>query len=338
MAKIVYVVSSYFGSAWYRGHAPGMVLKARGHDVTLATQLSRHMLENLDVFVVAQIEHPRVLELIQSLNAQGCMTVFETDDDYWALHPENAASQYWTHERLQALARVVQACQVVTVSTPELADVMRPMNPNVRVLPNMLPDEHWPAERKPINRGDDLVLGWAGSPSHAADMRIILPILKQLLDEFPQLTVRLAGAPERWSDPHPRIELVPWVRVEEYASVLQGFDIGVAPLQDTRFNRCKSDLKYVEYSMVGIPTVASHVMSYSNTIKPGVNGYLARNTKDWLKHLRRLIESPDLREQIASEAHAYAQTRLMSTNVHRWEKTYGLDVSVEPSETGSARA
>ncbi|MCG2808397.1 MAG: glycosyltransferase family 4 protein [Coriobacteriia bacterium] len=315
-----------------------MALKTLGHDVILADRPDERMLADLDVLIVVHNHRPGLLEVIKDMNKRGATTVFETDDDYWAIHPENPAASYWTAERLGEMNRIVRECSVVTVSTEELAQVVRPMNANVRVLRNMLPDEHWPAERKLPNSGDDLVLGWAGSPSHVADMRIILPVMKQLLDEYPRLTVRLAGAPEQWSDPHPRIELVPWVKVEEYASVLQGFDIGVAPVQDTRFNRCKSDLKFVEYSIVGIPTVASQVQSYIGSIKPGVNGYLARNTKDWLKHLRRLIESPDLREQIASEAHAYAQTRLMSTNVHRWEKTYGLDVSVEPSETGSTRA
>jgi len=332
MAKVLYVVDSYCGSIWYRGHAPGMALKSQGHDVILSDRPDERMLADLDVLVVVHNHRPGLLEVIEDMNLRGKTTVFETDDDYWAIHPENPAASYWTAERLEEMNRIVRECSVVTVSTEELARIVKPMNANVRVLRNMLPDEHWPTEPRPFNRGDDLVLGWAGSPSHVADIRIILPIMRQLLDEYPRLSVRLAGMTEGWTDPHPRIELVPWVKVEEYASVLQGFDIGVAPLQDTRFNRCKSDLKFVEYSMVGVPTVASQVESYVGTIKQGENGFLARNTKDWLKHLRRLIEDADLRERIVTTANAYARTRLMSANAWRWEKTYGLPVTGGPSK------
>ncbi len=77
--------------------------------------------------------------------------------------------------------------------------------------------------------------------------------------------------------------------------------------------------------MVGLPVVASHVAPYARSIKHGENGYLAKNAKDWLKYLRLLITDYETRARIAAEARAFAETRLISDNVDRWVKAYGLD-------------
>lgn len=329
MATIVYIAETMFGSAWYRCHTPGMALKELGHEVVLTRDPDPALLERCDVLVLLHLARPGIDRLVGQLDARGTLTVFDIDDDYWNLHPENQANRYWDAERLRIMEQVARACRVVTVSTPELADVMKPMNPNVRVLRNMLPDAHWPTTRRPVSETGPLVLGWAGSSSHLPDVRMVAPVLLQLLDEYPDLTVRLVGANPDWVTSHPRLEIGEWVQIEEYPAQLAGFDIAIAPLLDTRFNRCKSDLKYVECAMAGLPVVASQVDSYTAAIVQGENGFLARNTKDWLKHLRRLIEDSSLRDRIGEAARPFAEERLVSANAWRWEKTYGLPDSRE---------
>jgi glycosyltransferase involved in cell wall biosynthesis len=223
------------------------------------------------------------------------------------------------------MKEIVHACTVATTPTPELVEVLKPMNRNVKLLPNMLPDRYWPTERKaPATDDRPLVIGWAGSPSHQPDIRTVGPALVQILDEFPDIELHLAGAQPDWIPPHPRVRHLERVELDEYAGLLAGFDIGIAPLVDTRFNRCKSDLKFLEYSMVGIPSVLSKVAPYARTVRHGENGFLATNTKDWLKSLRALVKDPVLREDVTQKAWEYAQTRLMSRNVDKWLRAYGL--------------
>ena len=86
---------------------------------------------------------------------------------------------------------------------------------------------------------------------------------------------------------------------DKYYKKLQkiDFDIGVAPLIDNEFNRCKSNLRWLEWSALGVPTVASRVVPFQ-CIRPNIDGYLAKNEKEWYTNLRALIEIPKLRERI----------------------------------------
>ena len=52
-------------------------------------------------------------------------------------------------------------------------------------------------------------------------------------------------------------------------------DVGIAPLEDHPFNRCKSHLKYLEAGLCGVPLVASRVGQLAETVVDGVTGCLA---------------------------------------------------------------
>ena len=323
--KIVYLVLSRQGVAWYRAHVPGLALKCAGFDVELTDRVDRRWVDDCDVLVMGTQRHPKILELVAHLREKGVLTVLDLDDDYWNLSPENPARESWDPQVLGNLTSIVHAVDRVTTPTQELASVLRPMNSDVRLLPNMLPDEHWPSERKQASADrEPLIMGWAGSTSHVPDVRMIGSVLVQLLDEFPHLELHLAGVDSSILPSHPRVRSLTPVRVEQYANLLAGFDIGVAPLVDTRFNRCKSDLKFLEYSMAGVPGVYSRVAPYEESVEHGVTGFLAKNNKGWLKHLRSLIVDSERREQMSVAARLFAETRLMSANVEQWKRAYDL--------------
>lgn len=323
--KIVYLVQHWQGVAWYRAHVPGLALKRAGFDVEMTDRIDQRWIDQCDILVMGTQSQPKALELVAHMKAKGALTVLDIDDDYWNLAPENPARPSWTQAALDGLSAVVQAVDRVTTPTHVLANVIRPMNSDVRVLPNMLPDEHWPSERRQASPNrKPLVMGWAGSPSHIPDVRMVMPVLTQLLDEYSHLELHIAGINPSLLPNHPRVRALQYVKVEQYAGLLSGFDIGLAPLVDIRFNRCKSDLKFLEYAMVGVPGVYSRVIPYEDSVEHGVTGFLAKNNKGWLKHLRTLIGDPDRREQMSVAARQFAETRLVSTNVEQWIRAYDL--------------
>lgn len=320
--NIFYLVSEYQGCAWYRCHVPGFELRKQGNYVVLEHQIDRSAIESFDVIVFQRQIHPAILNAINYANSLGKLTVYELDDDLWHLDRNNPAFEYWNNEeRLRAAEACIRACQVVTTTTPYLAKQLSRFNPNVVVLPNMLPGYCWDVEPR-RQRKDKVKIGWAGSNSHWSDLELISELVEQLLSDFPQVEFHLAGMTEYPFKDHERIIKQSSVRIEELAGLIKNFDIGLAPVVDSPFNRGKSDLKFLEYGMAWVPFIGSKVEPYVHTIEQGENGFIASNPKDWLKYTRRLVEDVSLRIEMTKKARKYAESRTMERSVWQWEKAY----------------
>jgi len=101
------------------------------------------------------------------------------------------------------------------------------------------------------------------------------------------------------------------------------FDLVIAPLADNLFNRCKSALKFLEYSAIGAPGVYSRIYPYEAVIIDGVNGYLASTEEEWLSKLTILLENPDQRLNIARAAQQTIREKwLLSSNIRSWHDIF----------------
>lgn len=81
------------------------------------------------------------------------------------------------------------------------------------------------------------------------------------------------------------------------------WDFALAPLNDTQFNRSKTNNKYREYSSYAIPAIYSNVSTYSGCITNYVNGIIINNSVDeWYKAIEELITSKELRKKLGESA------------------------------------
>jgi glycosyltransferase involved in cell wall biosynthesis len=100
-----------------------------------------------------------------------------------------------------------------------------------------------------------------------------------------------------------RVELhrpVPW---QDLPRLIRRVDINLAPLElNNPFTECKSSLKYFEAAILGVPTVASDLEPYRESIAQGENGYLCRTEEEWFRCISSLIEEPSLHEKMGSMA------------------------------------
>jgi hypothetical protein len=84
---------------------------------------------------------------------------------------------------------------------------------------------------------------------------------------------------------------------------LARYDIALAPLEvGNVFCEAKSELKYFEAALVGVPTVASPTQPFADAIRDGVTGFLAKSTEQWYEYLERLVTDPALRRKIGKAA------------------------------------
>jgi len=80
--------------------------------------------------------------------------------------------------------------------------------------------------------------------------------------------------------------------------------INLAPLElNNVFNSCKSELKIFEAASLRIPTIASHIGAYADTIVNLENGLLAKTPEDWYNCLSLLIQDKQLRIKLGQRAY-----------------------------------
>lgn len=331
--SILYLVEQRGGCSWYRCSTPGIGLLELGHisQVLDARRVSQPTIANSKICVWLRPGHDRDLDNILLAQKLGKFTVVDFDDDLWSIDPTNPAYHGWNKnngEHLTILSKCLQTVDLVTTTTDELAAIASKFNKNVKVLPNMLPDEYWKdiALYEPIeelcHEMGNMVIGWAGSPTHWKDLNLLSGTIETILDRSKAHFVSV-GMDNMFD--HDKSHFMQFVPLEDLARVYNSFDISLAPVTNTRFNRGKSDLKFLEAAAMGVPSICSKVVTYSRSVKHGENGLLAKNNKDWLKYLKYLINDFDFRITMGMKARNFAETRFISKNAHLWAEAYGLD-------------
>jgi len=150
--------------------------------------------------------------------------------------------------------------------------------------------------RQPTN-SDLLTVGWIGSPATSDYLLTLAPIFELLEKDF---NVRfVAVGANKSAMEGTSIKAWPWLESSEVQSI-QAFDIGIMPLIDAPWERGKCGYKLIQYMACGLPVVASPVGVNEQIVEQGVNGFLAKNLKEWEQVLRSLLIDRDLQRRMGN--------------------------------------
>lgn len=252
-----------------------------------------------------------VVKILGYAKKQNKPVVMDLDDQLFVLpenHPDRI-SHYYT-EALLPMFQVLMEADLITVATPILHEFILPINPNVEIIPNYLNDKLWEF-KEPINihhDSDILSIGYMGGDSHKPDIEMILPVLLKLADEYGRnIQFKFWGIePPSLLTPYSTVDWYP-PKSNSYSDFVSYFqtqyaDIVISPLCDNYFNSCKSPLKFLEYSALGLPGVYSNLSPYSAIVDHGEDGFLATSLSEWETNIKKLINNPELRITFAKNA------------------------------------
>jgi glycosyltransferase involved in cell wall biosynthesis/GT2 family glycosyltransferase len=270
--------------------------------------------------------------IVQVAHEQGATVLFDVDD--LMFRPELATvdvidgirSQRFSEQDTQAFFRLInqtlRACDLVTCPTAELAHQVRTTGRPAYVLPNGFDAESHKAARRARREwatyADDLVrIGYAGgSRTHQRDFKVALPAILRVLRDYPQVRLTLfrdgsSGEGVVLTHEFPeldeladRIEWRNMVPLAELPGEMARFAINIAPLEvGNPFCEAKSELKFWEAALAGVPTIASPTGPYQRAITHGVTGLLAETEDEWVAALTLLVESAERRAEMAQAAY-----------------------------------
>lgn len=152
-------------------------------------------------------------------------------------------------------------------------------------------------------QSDKFIIGYfSGSITHNEDFELIKPAIVKLMDEYPQVYLKIVGllsVPDELEKHKKRIITVPFMDWRKMPAELATCDVNIAPLKDSIFNEAKSENKWVEASLVKVPTVASNLGAFSKVIKDKETGLLVTEPSEWFSAIESLILNEGLKENIA---------------------------------------
>jgi glycosyltransferase involved in cell wall biosynthesis len=271
----------------------------------------------------------QAVEFVEGVARQGKPIIYMLDDDFEELDPMSPLGQRYLElgagPNSRAIARLASAVYVwseplhAKLAAVNPRTVFGPAPSGIEVFDRIRRDTGRRGPRSSSVAGQ-LTIGYAASSTHAADLAIVEPVLRRLLDEYGgALRFETIGIEAVGLAKHPAYAHFPGTKtVEEFWQLLaeHRWDLAIAPLADTAFNAAKSDNKYREYAAAGIPAVYSDVAVYRRVIAEGTNGLLAQNTYEaWYRALRALVVDASLRHQVAAAADRDIRQRTTLTAV-----------------------
>lgn len=276
------------------------------------------MQERIDYFknydLVWNIYHTNLFAHTFTMIAQDKIAtkfVMDIDDNVFDIDPINPIHMTLDKKYLTILKGIAIDTNYVTTTTETLAEVLREQRyykpkESVVVIPNLISTAVYkPCE---FDNGDKIVIGYLGGSSHYYDLHKtgIYEALEKIMHEYKNVYIKTAGMFIDKYLPKARYEFIfgkrkadDWYKL--YSTL--NYDICLAPIQDTPFSVCKSNIKWQEYSLIGSPTIASNIGPYKDTIKHGSDGLLVENTSEsWYNAIKMLIENETLRRKIGQKA------------------------------------
>lgn len=276
-------------------------------------------IDRADAVVICRTRYDSVVaRIVARAHARAIPAIFDVDDLIFdtgythlitqTLDVNVRGHEDWDHwfAYIGRLGATMRGCDAAIGTNAFLAERMATFAPwlPVSVVPNFLNRQQTEASRVLVDRkramdyrrdGQVHVGYFSGTPTHNRDLLIASPGLAAAFERFPQLRLRIVGFIELNAHLRPyidRIEIHPLQDFLNLQRLTAEVELSIVPLQDNDFTQCKSELKYFEAGVVGVPTVASPTCTFVRAITEGVTGFLS-GSHEWGERIAAAVDLVD---------------------------------------------
>ncbi|MDD5396711.1 MAG: glycosyltransferase [Candidatus Moranbacteria bacterium] len=339
---ILFVTGGVGDSARYRTHHVAEELEMQNFKCSITVQdnpLLATYADKFQIFVFHRVLlTPSVKKLIEKIKAQGKKIIFETDDlvydskylqhmDYFKVM--NSLERKLYENGVGGEILVDPYVKVCTTTTTFLAEKLREHGKKVFIVPNRLSKKDVKIANEIISHQSSVIkntvrLGYfSGTLSHNKDFATITDVLMFIMEKNENVELFLVGPLDlenKLNKFGARIKQLPYVKREKHFVNLAAVDINIVPLEmGNPFCESKSELKFFEAAIVGVPTVAAATQPFFEAIVDGVDGFVANDSEQWIEKLEKLINSSELRKSMGEKAREKAFEKYTTTNASNEE-------------------
>lgn len=315
------------GARYWRLDDPFKYLRNIGVDAEVTDEnITDRIVQENDIFVCQFTVDKEGLALLRAYQQLQGKKIVAEFDDFIEINPDNPNKMEHEVSNASEILKVLASiADMITTTNNNLSKKLKEYNDNVVVLPNYMDLERW---SKPYLKNETgyVNIGWCGGMSHYNDLEMIVEPLKRILNDFPNVRLYIVGEwrARKWFEGYKNVEIMLAVPFDAYPTRLAGLrlDIGLAPLLDNEFNKCKSNIKWQEYSINRIAGVYSPTVYNSHGFDPKF-GRIATTPDDWYNSIKQLIIYPKLRKEVATSAYELVKTNYnLEKHIGEWVKAY----------------
>ena len=308
-------------------------LRAAGYEVSVFHPYRdidqfRATLSRVDAAIFFRLPaFPKIMEAITDCAAHGVPSFYEIDDlIFGATHfppPFETYAGRITPAQYRDIAcgvplyaHALKLCDYAIASTRTLCEQMAPYVRSGRAFEhhNALGIPHYNAIEKgammpPRSKDQPITLFYgSGTLAHKDDFHNILePALAEILRRYRgRVELHFVGSFSNFKHLDPlddalRFEQPVW-DFEQYCLLLAAADINLSVLSPGLVTDSKSEIKWMEAAMLGIPSVLSRTATHEDVVVDGETGFLCDTKADFIRHLSALIENAELRLAMGARA------------------------------------
>lgn len=312
------------GCSYYRGN--GVIPKLRYLDPTIEVEyidkLDWHSIADTDLMYIERPVHQQYFDAIRRAKDFGVPVWADIDDNYFdiPIYNEVPYRMFMNDACHQRTKKALALVDHITVTTEELRQFYKKINPAVTVVPNAFNDYNYKlrycfSEKKLVN--------WRGSDTHRGDMDLVKHEMWKNAAEHPDWTWSFVGGGDSlWSITHglhpgegiKNCIVQPFVAVTDYLRYLYELNpaIQVNPLVNNNFNHSKSNCSWIEATYAGAVIIGPDFPVWR---KPGIKNFTTPESfGEALSELQRDIPG---RKKMYDASFDYINENLLLSNVNK---------------------
>lgn len=283
---------------YWRASLPYSELKKQipGLYVETVDELTHWTICKYDAFFFFRPFGAGCLAMINMCKNQGKPVIADYDDLLFEVPELNAShSTYGKESTKDSIAAIIKIVDAVTVSTQFLKNKLQHLSDNIIVVPNAITDMVWDKRIKQ-NLGKK-VITWRGGPSHDCDILHYVNQMVKFTEKHPDFIWGLFGGEyyKYWTTRLPKKShvLFPLNDLYMYLDSIRDSKavMHVVPLLESDFNKCKSNISWIEGTLSGACCIAPN---WSEWQEEGIIRYDTKDPINMITAMEAVIKRPEM--------------------------------------------